>query len=103
MPLLLAVLLLAAPGADLGLGRSSVPEPARAERDEADEHPRPVLLPGMPVEETSELRSFHPLLSDLVTLARPIREKLRDLELWNLRPDYRDGEFCISWEIRFSL
>jgi len=77
----------------------------RAAEDQTEERDRaePSLLPGMPVERTSELRSFHPLLSELISLARPIREKLREIELWNLRPDYRHGEFCISWEIEFSL
>jgi len=63
----------------------------------------PVLMPRMPSEATSRLRSYHPLLDGLVSLARPIREKLRDLSFWNLRPEYRGGDLCISWEFEFSL
>lgn len=97
----LLLLLSAAPdlGLDAGIGRQRTAQEQAGEQ----ERPEPILFPGMPVERTSELRSFHPLLSELIGLARPIRQKLREIELWNLRPDYRHGEFCISWEIEFSL
>jgi|GEM_PF-5421670 len=101
---LVFTLLLLVPGApDLGLEGGMGHLRAAEDQTEERERPAPSLLPGMPVERTSELRSFHPLLSELIGLARPIREKLREIELWNLRPDYRHGEFCISWEIEFSL
>ena len=103
MTLVFALLLLVPAAPDLGLGEGLEGSREAQQQGEEQERPEPVLFPGMPVERTSELRSFHPLLTELIGLARPISEKLREIELWNLRPDYRHGEFCISWEIEFSL
>lgn len=100
---ILTLLLLVPAAPELGLDSGVGGPPAAPDQADESEGPEPILFPGMPVERTSKLRSFHPLLSGLMELARPIREKLRDIELWNLRPDYRYGEFCISWEIEFSL
>ncbi len=104
MALVLALLMFVPSGPNLGLDRGTDPsQPQASEEGREQDGREPVLLPGMPVERTSELRSFHPLLAELVSLASPIRDRLRDMEFWNLRPDYRHGEFCISWEIDFSL
>ena len=102
MVLVFSLLLLVPAAPDLGLG-GGLGRSQDEQQNEEDQRPEPILLPEMPGEKTSELRSFHPLLSDLIGLARPIREMLREIDLWNLRPDYRHGEFCISWEIEFSL
>ena len=90
------------PGLGLGQGRVALSISTLSESGD-DSGAKPMLLPEMPGEETARLRGTHPLLRELVGLARPIRETLREINLWNLRPDYRRGGFCISWEFSFSL
>jgi hypothetical protein len=104
MAFLMAILLASAAGPGLGIRGSLAMEPGAAAHEAADsEGAGPVLLPAMPMESTARLRRLHPLLEDLAAIARPIRETLRSVSLWNVRPDYRNGEFCLSWELNFSL
>lgn len=104
MSALITLVLVLSAGHGLGLGRTLAADAGAPPRDsQPADSIEPALMPRMPSEATSQLRSFHPLLDGLVTIAEPIREKLRELSFWNLRPDYRRGDFCISWEIEFNL